>query len=240
MMILADSLLYGIDLKLNKLASNIHQDIPLENKIIALNEAQIKLIKQKLSTNNVHRLGLDAFKKRYEDLQILVEPHKSIKITKDNNSKNNRYYSEIKDLSPKYMFFIDAFILADKTPCKDRQINLRMIKHADLQTLVNNNHYKPSFEYQETLSTISTDKIDVYTDGTFEPKSAHISYIRYPKKIDKEGYINFDGEASENQDCELPEFLQDELIDLAVQELALSTENIPAAQASGQRIQTNE
>ena len=44
-MIPVDSLLYKIDQKLNKLSTNSHQQIQLEDKILALNEAQIKLIK---------------------------------------------------------------------------------------------------------------------------------------------------------------------------------------------------
>ena len=72
-MIQVDSLLYKIDQKLNKLSSNTHQQIQLEDKILALNEAQIKLIKQKVDGFSVvSGMGLDAFKKRYEDLQRLV------------------------------------------------------------------------------------------------------------------------------------------------------------------------
>ena len=75
-MIQVDSLLYKIDQKLNKLSSNSHQRIQLEDKILALNEAQIKLIKQKLDgISTVSRLGSDSFKKRYDDLQILVEDY---------------------------------------------------------------------------------------------------------------------------------------------------------------------
>ena len=72
-MIPVDSLLYKIDQKLNKLSTNEHQQIPLEDKILSLNEAQIKLIKQKVDGFSVvSGLGLDSFKKRYEDLQRLV------------------------------------------------------------------------------------------------------------------------------------------------------------------------
>ena len=72
-MIPVDSLLYKIDQKLNKLSTNEHQQIQLEDKILALNEAQIKLIKQKVDGFSVaNRLGYDSFKKRYEDLQNLV------------------------------------------------------------------------------------------------------------------------------------------------------------------------
>ena len=61
-MILVDSLLYKIDQRLNKLSTNEHQQIQLEDKILALNEAQIKLIKQKLDGATANGLGLDAFK----------------------------------------------------------------------------------------------------------------------------------------------------------------------------------
>ena len=65
-MIPVDSLLYKIDQRLNKLSTNDHQQIQLEDKILALNEAQIKLIKQKVDGFSVvSGLGLDAFKKRY-------------------------------------------------------------------------------------------------------------------------------------------------------------------------------
>ncbi len=63
-MIPVDSLLYKIDQKLNKLSSNEHQQIQLEDKILALNEAQLRLIKQKIDSNNVLGGGMDAFKKK--------------------------------------------------------------------------------------------------------------------------------------------------------------------------------
>jgi hypothetical protein len=64
--------------------------------------------------------------------------------------------------------------------------------------------------------------------------------MRYPVYIDKEGYIKFDGSDSINQDCELEEYLEDELLDLTVQNLAMYTENQSAVQSSMMRIQTNE
>ena len=73
-MIPVDSLLYKIDQKLNKLSTNEYQQIQLEDKILSLNEGQIKLVKQKLDgPATPSTLGLDAFRKRYEDLQKLIE-----------------------------------------------------------------------------------------------------------------------------------------------------------------------
>jgi len=243
-MIPVDSLLYKIDQRLNKLSTNDHQQIQLEDKILALNEAQIKLIKQKVDGfSTVSGLGLDAFKKRYEDLQSLVMTynHQPLNL-KVKNKELNQWFAKLNDLSPKYMFYIDSYVLADKGKCKDRQIwiNRDLAKHGDLQFILNNTHYKPSFEYQETFNFLSSDEISIFTDGTFTPKKIYISYMRYPVYIDKEGYIKFDGTPSVDQDCELETYLEDELLDLTVQNLAMYTENQSAVQSSQIRIQTNE
>jgi hypothetical protein len=243
-MIPVDSLLYKIDQRLNKLSTNDHQQIQLEDKILALNEAQIKLIKQKVDGwSTVSGMGLDAFKKRYEDLQSLVVTYNNQPLTlKIKNPQLNQWAAKTDVLDPKYMFYIDSYVIADKGKCKDRKIwiNRELAKHGDLQFILNNDHYKPSFEYQETFNFLSSDEISIFTDGTFTPKKIYISYMRYPKYIDKEGYIKFDGTDSVDQDCELETYLEDELLDLTVQNLAMYTENQSAVQNATYRIQTNE
>jgi hypothetical protein len=64
--------------------------------------------------------------------------------------------------------------------------------------------------------------------------------MRYPKYINKEGYVMLDGQDSFDQDCELETYLEDELLDLTVQNLAMYTENQSAVQSAQFRIQTNE
>ena len=243
-MIAIDSLLYKIDQRLNKLSSNEHQEIALEDKILALNEAQIKLIKQKVDGwSTVNGLGMDAFKKRYEDLQSLVIGYKEGKLPlKEINKTLHQWSAKIHNLSPVYMFYVDSYILADKEECKNRivWINQDLAKHGDLSMLLNNVNYKPSFEYQETFNIISSDEISVFTDGTFTPLNIYISYMRYPNYMDKTGYIKFDGVSSIDVDCELETYLEDELLDLTVENLAMYTENTSAIQAAQIRIQTNE
>lgn len=242
-MIPVDSLLYKIDQKLNKLSSNSHQKIEVEDKILALNEAQIKLIKQKVDSNNVLRGGLDAFKKRYEDLQKLVESYAEHKLPLSlEDAHLNKWVSSLDGITPSYMFYIDSYVIADKGECKERIIwvNNDLAKHSDVAILLNNNNYKPSFEYQETFSIISSDQIAIFTDGSFTPKNLFISYLRYPAYIDKEGYTKLDGTLSTTQDCELKSYLEDELVDLTVQALAMYTDNPSAVQAASLRISTNE
>jgi hypothetical protein len=243
-MIPVDSLLYKIDQKLNKLSTNEHQQIQLEDKILALNEAQLKLIKQKVDgISTVSGQGFDAFKKRYEDLQSLVEnyiDHPLVPVI--NDTQLNQWIVNIHSLTPQYMFYVDSYILADKGRCKDKiiWINQDLAKHGDLSLLLKNDHYKPSFEYQETFNIISSDEMSIFTDGTFTPTKVYIMYLRYPLYIDKEGYVKFDGTDSTDVNCELESYLEDELLDLTVQALAMYTENISAVQSAQLRIQTNE
>jgi hypothetical protein len=243
-MIPVDSLLYKIDQKLNKLSTNEHQQIQLEDKILALNEAQIKLIKQKIDGISIASgMGMDAFKKRYEDLQSLVMNYNHQPLVLSLEDPNlNQWSANVHDLDPQYMFYLDSYILADKGRCVDRKIwiNRDLAKHGDLQFILNNEHYKPSFEYQETFNLISSDDVSVFTDGTFTPKTIQIMYMRYPQYINKAGYVMLDGQPSFDQDCELAMYLEDELLDLTVQNLAMYTENQSAVQNAAYRIQTNE
>lgn len=242
-MIKVDSLLYKIDQRLNKLSTHEHQQIQLEDKLLALNEAQIKLIKQKVSGNNIYKLGLDGFKKRYQDLQFLVEnfqDHPFSLVLKD--KLIFQYRVDIADLKPKLMFYIDSYIIADKGKCTNKILytNLDLVKHADITILLNNSNYRPSFEFRETLIDISSDEFHTYSDGTFTPKTLYLSYLRYPLEIDKAGYEKFDGSASTDQDCELEDYLEDELLDITVENLSTYTENQFAAQSAKDRSQTDE
>lgn len=243
-MIPVDSLLYKIDQRLNKLSANEHQQIQLEDKILALNEAQIKLIKQKVDgQNTISGLGLDAFKKRYEDLQSLVVAYNDGELPLYlKNPELNQWAASIHRLIPKYMFYVDSYVIASKGLCKDKKIwiNRDLAKHGDLQYCLNNTHYRPSFEYQETFNFLSSDEISIFTDGTFTPSNIYISYMRYPQYINKTGYIMLDGESSYDQDCELETYLEDEILDLTVQNLAMYTENQSAVENSVYRIKTNE
>ena len=233
-------LLYKLDMKLNKKVSNEHQSIPLEDKILALNEAQIKLIKKKLGSDNIYGLGVDAFKKRYMDLQDLIVQFEHLGVTPTPDAYS-AYQSDVNLTNKKFMFPLDMYTLCTKGECRNRVVYLsKLTKHGDISTLMFNSHYKPSFEWQESFVVMSSDKIITYTDGTFVVNGLYLSYIRYPQKIDLAGYINFDGTPSIDQDCELTDYLEDELLDLAILELALDTENYPVVQANEIRNKTNE
>lgn len=240
-MITTSSLLYDLDLRLNKVATSKHQSIAKEDKIVALNDALIRLVKDKIGPDRTFGLGLDGFKKKYEDLENLIQPHTPFAVTKDKVGKLNKYLLDLKAVTPKYMFYVDVYFLCDKGNCKNRVVTVQdRVKHADIHRYLANTNTSPSFEYQESLITTTDNFIEFYTDGTFIPTKGYLSYLRYPKKIDVAGYVNEDGTPSINSDTDLKEYLADELLNYAVIELGFETGNMNAVQAAQTTNQNNE
>jgi hypothetical protein len=240
-MIDVKELLYDIDLKLNKIGSNEHQNIELENKIIALNDAQINLIKTKFSGNNTFKIGLDGFQKRYNDLETLIVKDKFLDL-KDDVTPLKSWSCDLEKLDPTYMLGIPGteYFLANKGSCKDHIMEVLQIKHGDINRALGNSNTKPSFEWQQAPGTISSHRWQIYTDGSFTPTKFYLWYVRYPVPVDFEGYSHLDGTASQTVNCELPYFLKEEIVDIAVRNLALFTENQSAAQTAQLKIQNNE
>lgn len=238
-MIAVEQLLYDIDLRLNKVATGAHQHISVEDKLISLNDAQLMLIKQKVAGSQVVT-GLDGNKKRYDDLENLIVSHQRLSVSEIKTGNIHCFSGVLSNLEQKYMFYVDAYFVCDRGNCKDRVLHGYRIKHADLQRILSNANTCPSFEYQEMPLTITDDHLLAYTDGSYMVTAAYLSYVRYPALIDMEGYIGFDGAPSVTRHSELAGFLKDELVDIAVQLLAMSTENVPASQFASLRLQQKQ
>jgi hypothetical protein len=238
-MIPVDNLLYKLQMKLNRVSTNFHQDIFLEDKIMALNEAQMVLIKNKF-TGGPESLGLDGSSKRYHDLENLIVNYNTVQL-KEGIKGLGQYYCNVSDFSPPFLYWVDGYVTAKKNGCIKRLwVNKDLVKHGDIQFILSNPDLKPSFEYEEVPCTIAEDKIFIYSDGTFEPQEVHVSYIKIPRQIDKEGYIRLDGTPSENVDCELRIELEDELVDLAWMFLGMYTENAGSVSMSQAKMAGNQ
>jgi hypothetical protein len=239
-MISIDDLLYKIDQRQNKVSTNANQQISVEDKVLALREAQIILVKMKVDPEEIRKLGFEGSRRRYQDLQFLIENPEDHSLTPVlSDVYLNKYITNITSLSPEFMFYIDSYMIADKGNCKNRIVwcDTELIKHSDISLLLQNINYKPSFEYQQTLADISTDELHYYTDGTFTPKKVYVSYIRYPKNMNPEGFIEIDGTTSAKQDCELEAYLEDELLDITCMNLGIYTENTSAVQGAQLQMQ---
>jgi len=242
-MISIQKLLFDLDTKVNRLANLRGQYIPDETKIEVLNIVQLKLVLKKLGLNNNYQLGMDAFNKRYQDLQILQVPFEKLTLTKTTGDVLNSYTGDISALSKKLLIPVSGYVLADKGNCKGRKLDIgNFIKHADLIVYLSSPHHWPDFKYEETFASVSSGKFFVYSDkkDSFTINDLYISYLRYPVDMDISGYVHLDGSASSDVDCELESYLENELLDLAVEEIADATANQLQAQLSRTRTKENE
>jgi hypothetical protein len=242
-MIPIQDLLFAIDTKVNSLANLKGQYIPDETKIEVLNKSQIKLVLKKLDPNNDFQLGMSAFNKRYQDLQILQVPYEKLIMTKVTGDVLNSYSAAISSLSRDMIVPVNAYVLADKGNCKNRIMDIiEIVKQGDLRLKLISPHTSPDFLYQETLCMISSDIFYVYSDSTnsFTIKELYMSYLRYPVNVDVAGYIHLDGTASTNVNSELDGYLANELLELAIEEIADATGNQNQSQLSRQRTKESE
>jgi hypothetical protein len=149
----------------------------------------------------------------------------------------------VTNLTNSFLMPIDLYVTSTKGKCENRILNIiDIIKHGDVQTKLNSPHFVPSFNYQESLASISSNNIYIYPDkeNSFVINSLYITYLRYPIQMDYTGYIHLNGTPSTTVDCELDAYLENELLDLIVEQLAKNTANQEVVQNSIRGNSTNE
>ena len=141
----------------------------------------------------------------------------------------NISYSSI--LQNKYNFKLpeDYFDLADvrakaeKGKCK-AIIHLQEIQTENLTDLLQDEFYKPSFEWRESLYTVNSDLLSVYVDN-FKVSEILLNYYRYPNQMrlineqDPESIFN------ENFSVEWDDKSLDDIISLMVFNLDINQNN---------------
>ena len=237
-MISVDELLYEFELKLNSLDREYNQNIFVENKLVYLDNAQIAWVKSKLNNNNVLKIGYEGLRKRIDDLQNLKVQNYKMTLNKTDNIRYIGYQSSLSQV-PDYMFYISSYASAKTKNC-NATLGVNLIKEGELETLYYNDNFKPSFKWRDTIATLGANNVYVYTDGSFTLEDFRLTYLRRPKRIDKEGYVKLDGSNSVNQDCELPEYAKADIVDLAVKYAAQSISDTTQVQMAKEREFNNE
>ncbi len=238
-MISAEHLSKRIDQYLNKSGTNDQFKISLPDKVRAINSAQIVLVKRKVGLNNVYKMGFESFRKRFDDLDFLIQKEVEMNITKSNN---NLVVSTT--LLPDYMFYINSYCTADKGDCKNRKIYNILVPNNDVQNYMKDSNFRSSFDWQEQLLTMSTDNLVLHKADDYTLNKLYIDYLRLPREVDIIGYkkrlANSQVVNSKTIDCEFPPHLEDELLDIIVEQLAMTITDNAQVQYSQSRQQRNE
>lgn len=152
-----------------------------------------------------------------DDVQQLINTDKILE-----KSSTNEDFSEFK-LPSDYFDYIRSNSIGSTDSCKRNLYNIE-VKIINLDLYLNDEYHSPSFEYKQTIVFIASDKIRAYKKG-FEIDNLLLTYYRYPKQIDIEGYIRIDQTESTNIDPELSDNYVDEIIDMCVTDVQRIYEN---------------
>lgn len=96
-----------------------------------------------------------------------------------------------------YFDLANVHVYAETECCKRRKLQTNEVKSENIEELLADQNYKPSFEYAETFYLTTSENVAVYKDD-FTIVDVLLSYYRYPVKVDIAGYINLNNAASTN------------------------------------------
>jgi len=91
----------------------------------------------------------------------------------------------------------DVRATASKRSCKEKMLELWEIQAENLNSVLNDQYDKPSFEWREAPFLVNSNSISIYTDNTFSVDAIFLNYYRYPNQM---SLINeFDPESKFNE-----------------------------------------
>lgn len=138
--------------------------------------------------------------KKNEDAIRYVAP---LLVLKKKLALGNRLDTHDNYKLPKDFFDLSNLDVYAKTDCcgEDR-LKTFEVKNDDENELYFDEFNCPSYPYRETFYTLSNNNVAIFKKD-FEISSVKLSYYRYPKEIDIQGYIRTDGTSSQNIDPDL-------------------------------------
>lgn len=206
--------------KVNKNFTNDNISVDRGRFVLIFNEVQNRFVEWILEKRNSDDI---------RDIQLLLE--KDVKLSKDAKILNHQDFK----LPDDYFSFVNLQVFAKSGSCGTSKIGVHEVKSENVEELLIDENNKPSFEFRETFYTISGDTVDIYTDN-FDISKAYLTYYRYPKQIDLEGYINIEGKTSTSINPEFEDRIVDRILNAAAKDFDINNENFNKSQFDNQRI----
>lgn len=211
---------------LNKVNKNLNSNnVTLDRQrfVMMYNEEQIRRI--------LHVLTVGGDDLDLREIQFLLKPQ--VEITDKTDLPDRVNFK----LPSDYLDISSAYCNAVKGDCKDK-VFLWEIKDKNYTEKLSDEYNKPSFEYREAPYIIADNQINIFVDS-FEINATHLSYYRYPKSIDIEGYINLQNATSINIDPEGDQRFIDRITSMVAESYARNYEYTQKFQLEKDRILNN-
>ena len=208
---------YDFKKKFNKVDSNQNRNLLIPEIDWALNEAQDIIIDLIAQPRPKSFLGFEKSQKNIDDIRVLVvnDQHSSPSVL---DGTPGCY---LVSLPTDYRYFARLYSTISKKKCSGVRTRVTMREHDD--NFEESYFDSSSFEWRVVNGLFTQEGIKLYTDNTFSITDAYLSYIRKPRRIhNAQDYRNGtyklpSGESlTGSSNCELPEQLHREIVDLAV------------------------
>lgn len=190
---------------LNRLSSNSSQSITKTVFVNTYNAVQFNWVEDRIKLGELNKVRID-------EIQQLIKQEK-LGVTK----KENYYEATIPE---DYFHFSRSY-----SNLKGCQIMNWLVKEGDVNVLLNDEFWKPSKEWGETICSLVGNKLRVYYDN-FNISDVQLIYYRYPLNINmKDGFEDVNGHTTEDVNPEFQGSSLIEILNLTIQHLAGSIDD---------------
>ena len=145
--------------RLNKLASLDYDNFECWQVQEAFNKAQLEWVRRQLYAINVRKQGEEQSSGLIDDLQRLMK-HELVAV-----ADKDIYYSG--NLPTDYLHYVRTDVFAKKECCPERRMTVYEVEEANISIILNNKDKQPNFEWAETVATLVSNKVRVYTNNLF-------------------------------------------------------------------------
>ena len=203
-------------LRFNKLDTNFSDELSEKIFCELFNKAQIHFVNKLLDTEAANK----------DNSSILQQILKNVKLT--GIHQDNIYLVDI----PEDWNWIIRVSCID-TKCNNT-LNCLLVQEGNVGRLLQNENWKPSVEWEETIYTYGDNKLRIYLDN-FRLKECNLVYYRNPIAIDiKTGKHNINDLPSTDINPEWADSIVEDIIDLAVLIASTDVSDNNNFQAKGQ------
>lgn len=224
--------------RLNKLASFDYDNIECWQIQEAFNKAQLEWVRRMVYGINSRKESSEQTTGLVDDLQILIKSEYLYKQA----TKFKDYYEVLLPLD--YLYFIRSDVYAKNACCPEpRRMTVYQAEEANMGVLLTSHTKGPSFEWGETLCTLSSDKLRIYTNNEFDLEDIILTYYRVPAEVKFELCIDpstgKETKLNKGVRCEFKDDIAEILVDQAAAILAGDIESMNQYQRGTQVVQTN-
>lgn len=187
-------------------------------------------------TNKTRLVRYILDKKNEEDIRYIQKLVVYSKELDDRGDKDNPE-SILFSLPSDFFSFSNISGVFTKGECTVTDFTMWEAKNENPHELLADSFNKPDFDFRETFYTIGEDSVRVYKSG-FDVDTVYLTYYRYPKEVDIEGYIKSDGSNSTDIDPELDDKLIGIILNMIEKQFALNESEYGRYQIDSNNVQS--